>query len=104
MPSGVGGQFAVEVQASNLAGIDMQVFVIEVVPVAPVIMTSPVTVAELNRLYTYDVEADGAPAPMYGVRAPCWPVFSVRPWWCRSFYIGTMLPTRVHFRNICTRI
>ncbi len=60
------GVFGVAVEAYNVAGADTQVFDIGVHS-APLITSEPDTIATVGLLYSYDVEADGIPAPYYGL-------------------------------------
>ncbi|MEW6413300.1 MAG: putative Ig domain-containing protein, partial [Candidatus Zixiibacteriota bacterium] len=63
------GDFAVVVEASNVAGTDVQSFSINVVEgdIAPIITSTPVTSVTVNQLYSYDVQASGNPAPTFAL-------------------------------------
>jgi len=61
------GDFSVAVEALNSLGADTQGFVITVVGVPPVITSTPPMTGEVYQLYSYDVEADGAPAPTFAL-------------------------------------
>ena len=60
------GQHTVEVQAQSAHGIDTQQFTIDVYAI-PSITSSAVTVAVVDKLYEYDVNADGTPSPTYSL-------------------------------------
>jgi subtilisin family serine protease len=61
----IGPNVPVTVRAENIEGFDQQSFVIDVDGLAPVITSSPVTAASADSLYSYDVDANGIPAPTY---------------------------------------
>jgi hypothetical protein len=65
------GSFPVSVLAVNTAGTATQSFTIQVnaVVLAPRITSSPTLSVNLGNTYTYDVEADGAPAPAFALAA-----------------------------------
>ena len=69
----VTGTFNVQVSAANSEGEDTQSFSITVAaqPVAPSILSSPITSTFVGEPYTYDVDADGTPAPTFAlIQAP----------------------------------
>jgi hypothetical protein len=55
------------VQAVNTEGSDNQSFDVNVAGIAPVITSTPVTTAIVNTAYSYDVDANGIPAPTYSL-------------------------------------
>jgi hypothetical protein len=61
------GLNAVTVEATNSAGTDSQSFDIDVAGIAPVILSTAVTAATVNQPYSYDVDANGIPAPTYAL-------------------------------------
>jgi hypothetical protein len=65
----VAGTFDVTVEAVNSAGVDSQSFAITVSDPAqaPTITSEPVTAATTGQLYSYDVEANGNPAPSFAL-------------------------------------
>jgi hypothetical protein len=64
------GLYNVEVQAQNSKGNDSQIFTVLVIDkyFAPQITSSPVTFAQPNKPYTYDVTASGEPAPTFSLQ------------------------------------
>jgi len=64
MPAGV-GDFGIVVKAVNSAGVDGQSFVITVVGVPPLISSTPMISGVVGQVYAYDVNASGAPSPLY---------------------------------------
>ncbi|UCG62924.1 MAG: putative Ig domain-containing protein [Candidatus Zixiibacteriota bacterium] len=64
-PTGV-GDFDVVVEATNAYGTDTDDFVLTIVEV-PTITSTAVTTGTYGQLYSYDVEADGYPAPTYAL-------------------------------------
>ncbi len=65
------GDFDVVVEASNEFGTATQPYTLSVQGVAPSFTSTPITTATVNELYSYDVDADGYPAPTYSLsRAP----------------------------------
>ena len=70
-PAGV-DTVLVSVLANNNVGLDEQTFSIIVsepppVPIAPAIISTPVTTAKVGELYTYNVDATGDPTPTYAL-------------------------------------
>ncbi len=63
------GTFDVTVKVSNSVGTDEQTFSI-VVKQTPKITSVPLTSANVNQLYAYDVDANGTPAPTFSLLAP----------------------------------
>ena len=63
------GQIMIEVEATNIAGSDTQPFTLQVQREAQ-ITSSPVTTAFQGVLYTYQVSADGYPAPTFSLTDP----------------------------------
>ncbi len=63
----IGPNVPVTVRAENIEGFDQQSFEIDVDGVAPVITSSPITTASADSLYSYDVDANGIPAPTYSL-------------------------------------
>ncbi len=61
------GSFAVVIGVTNAFGQDEQSFSITV-QFSPVFLTAPLTQAGPNSLYTYDADAEGVPAPTYGLQ------------------------------------
>lgn len=63
-----GGDFAVQVQASNDQGSTSQSFTIHVAgPIAPAITSAPLLTGMVGQPYRYDVEASGSPAPVFSL-------------------------------------
>jgi hypothetical protein len=58
------GPAAVTVQAVNTTGVDLQSFTIQVSQI-PEITSTPATTGTAGQLYSYDVDADGIPAPSF---------------------------------------
>ncbi len=63
------GTFAVTVKVGNSVGTDEQSFSI-VVKQTPKITSVPLSSANVNQLYAYDVDASGAPPPTFSLIAP----------------------------------
>jgi subtilisin family serine protease len=63
----IGPNVPVTVRATNIEGFDQQSFEIDVNGIAPVITSSPITTASADLLYSYDVDANGIPAPTYSL-------------------------------------
>jgi len=63
------GSFAVTVRVSNSVGADEQSFSV-VVKQTPKIMSLPLTTANVNQLYAYDVDASGTPPPTFSLFEP----------------------------------
>ncbi|MDD5457792.1 MAG: putative Ig domain-containing protein [Phycisphaerae bacterium] len=61
------GAHDVNVVAQNSGGVDVQSFVVNVLPVPPVIISAAVTDANVGQWYYYDVNATGLPAPAYSL-------------------------------------
>jgi PKD repeat protein len=61
------GDIPITVQATNPGGSDSQSFIITVAAVPPVITSAPITDVNAGDLYSYDVEANGVPAPLYSL-------------------------------------
>jgi PKD repeat protein len=61
------GDIPITVQATNTGGTDSQSFIITVVAVPPVITSAAVTDVNVGNLYSYNVEANGVPAPLYSL-------------------------------------
>ncbi|MHC4739925.1 MAG: putative Ig domain-containing protein, partial [Planctomycetota bacterium] len=61
------GLNTITVEATNIAGFDSQSFDIDVAGIAPVILSTAVTAATVNQPYSYDVDANGIPAPTYAL-------------------------------------
>ena len=59
------GTHPISVQAVNVFGTDLQSYVLEVTPVAPLITSSPLLVARTGSLYRYQVHSNGSPAPFF---------------------------------------
>ncbi|GAF90423.1 unnamed protein product, partial [marine sediment metagenome] len=59
------GLNAVTVRATNSEGTDDQSFDIDVAGIVPLIISTPVTAVFVGELYSYDVDANGIPAPTY---------------------------------------
>lgn len=60
------GNFNVTVRAQNAEGADTQSFTVQVAQL-PSITTLPVTTAIVDEVYSYDVAADGFPAPTFSL-------------------------------------
>ncbi len=63
------GEKPVTVQASNTGGTDTQSFNVTVRAIPPTINSTPVVDVYMNGFYTYDVDANGIPAPTYALIA-----------------------------------
>ena len=67
------GVFEVTIVASNGVGPDVQqsfMLTVTEAEFAPVITSSPLTMALVNEAYTYAVQSTGSPAPTYSIDAP----------------------------------
>jgi hypothetical protein len=60
------GNFSVDVEAYNEAGVASQNYNINV-PAIPIITTTPVTEGTVGQPYSYDVDATGVPTPTYAL-------------------------------------
>jgi len=61
------GDVNVVVEANNTAGFDTQSFTISVAGVTPEIISAAVTNATAGQLYSYDVDANGLPVPVFSL-------------------------------------
>ena len=61
------GLNAVVIEAANASGTDTQSFNVDVAGAAPSITSTAITNANVNQLYTYDVNATGIPEPTYSL-------------------------------------
>ncbi|GAG27394.1 unnamed protein product, partial [marine sediment metagenome] len=100
----IGPNTPVTVEATNTEGSDTQSFDIDVAGIAPTITSIPIEVAIAGLPYSYDVDANGIPAPGYSLlTAPAGMIIDVNTgliqWTPTEQQIGPNTPVTVEAAN-----